>query len=583
MAARGSACCLSEKRPREPLAQAAPPEPPTVGSSTVSIEPGCDPDTKVTSTTADEPSLVDGERAAEAIAPGLSLSDMMAKTRRMAATPSPRVPIFDPTKTRLSKPMAPRTALQWIDDQVPEPVVGDKWRARERVRAIVAGLLLTGTDDYHIVVYVRGANPPPKPIEVRPPALAVITWRPLEGTLAFVMLVGVGAAQHSRPQAIADEEELLRIAAWQATHMPPVPRHGEHEGMPGLFYILGVHLSQHRLASCEVEQFGPKQCLCSCTDCDVQAGWDGMLASARRLVEARARELARVMPTEFARQAAMRDNLCETYAEHRGLVEKLFMGDQHGFCQSIANKTAHSHGGESDNNHHQFNYLEFSAPAVEAALMAEDPKRDSGVWACEDGELYVALRWRRLKIWFNSQRTHQCLPAHELLQYACQPAKLRVHARRVADRREAEARACIEADPRLMGTFRSIEHAARFQSSLVGSTTFQQCSVTHQLMRAMRARKCETVLRGHGRVTPAEGMSHAKETSEGEEVARIRALKPGQRLSVCWKDGTHEEGVVVEVCNELLGRPRDIRVRVQYEGRVLHEHLAWRHWRVLES
>ena len=34
----------------------------------------------------------------------------------------------------------------------------------------------------------------------------------------------------------------------------------------------------------------------------MQAGWEGMLARARRLVEARARELARVMPTEFARQ-----------------------------------------------------------------------------------------------------------------------------------------------------------------------------------------------------------------------------------------------------------------------------------------
>ena len=101
----------------------------------------------------------------------------------------------------------------------------------------------------------------------------------------------------------------------------------------------------------------------------MQAGWEGMLARARRLVEARARELARLMPTEFARQAAMRDNLCSAYAEHRGLIELLFLGDQHGFCQSIANKTAPSHGGESDNNHHQFNYLEFAASAVEAALM----------------------------------------------------------------------------------------------------------------------------------------------------------------------------------------------------------------------
>ena len=115
------------------------------------------------------------------------MATVQAKWSRAAPA---KVPWLDPAKTRVSKPMDPWTALLWIDSQVKEPDDGVAWRARERVRAVLAGLLLAGDDGYHVVVYVRGANPPPRPIEVRPPALAVITWRPLEGTLAGVRHAG---------------------------------------------------------------------------------------------------------------------------------------------------------------------------------------------------------------------------------------------------------------------------------------------------------------------------------------------------------------------------------------------------------
>ena len=135
-----------------------------------------------------------------------------------------------------------------------------------------------------------------------------------------------------------------------------------------------------------------------------------------------------------------------------------------------------------------------------------------------------------------------------------------------------------------MGSFRCIEHAARFQSSLVGTTTFQQCSVTHQLMRAMAAHRCEHVLRGHGPKSDGTRAATPKkmaEVCEAEMLASVRALEPGQRVEVHWDDGACEVGRVVEVCDELLRRPTDIRVRIRYEDRVLYESLAHRHWRVV--
>ena len=93
-------------------AAAASNEPPTVGRSTVSIEPGRDPDTMVTTIADAAPSLVGCERAADAIAPGLTLSDMMATVQSKWSRAAPaKVPWLDPAKTRVSKPMDPWTAL----------------------------------------------------------------------------------------------------------------------------------------------------------------------------------------------------------------------------------------------------------------------------------------------------------------------------------------------------------------------------------------------------------------------------------------------------------------------------------------
>jgi len=318
------------------------------------------------------------------------------------------------------------------------------------------------------------------------------------------------------------------------------------------------------------------------------------MEGARAITMAHAKELARMFPTEWARQAAMRDNLVEPYAKHRDLVEALFIGDQHGFCMSAAGKTAPSHGGESDNNHQQYNYLEFFAPEYIVQQLAADPKYDVGIWACEDGMVFTRLR-PRLRLYFNSKRTHQCLPSRTLLPFACDVRHLRVEAEKFQSHRETEVLVAVRAQPELMRSFRYEVDAAAFHSSLGGATTFQQQSVTNQLLRALVAKREESVLRGFQPGKPHVHMrpesAPLKKPSAAERKAmdardrrRICALKAGQRIGVGWHEsGMYEEGVVVEPWTpELVKSARDMRVLVRYGERALFEYLGFREWRCLD-
>ena len=131
----------------------------------------------------------------------------------------------------------------------------------------------------------------------------------------------------------------------------------------------------------------------------------------------------------------MRENLLTSYAKHAEVVEKTHLGEQHGCCISLGNKTAAIHGGE---NFGQFNALHFSAPGLVKQLLDANPQLDLGVWAMFFGEVLVKLR-PALHIIFNSSAGHACIPAMRLLPWANDAPKLAVEATRFAAERTAAA------------------------------------------------------------------------------------------------------------------------------------------------
>ena len=100
--------------------------------------------------------------------------------------------------------------------------------------------------------------------------------------------------------------------------MPKVPRKGFHLLMPGSFFCLGTHHSQHAGARFEVENYGPNKCRCGRVHCDPNTDWRAALETARQITLFAEAELARAMPTEFARQAALPENLLEAQVCSRG-------------------------------------------------------------------------------------------------------------------------------------------------------------------------------------------------------------------------------------------------------------------------
>ena len=178
-----------------------------------------------------------------------------------------------------------------------------------------------------------------------------------------------------------------------------------------------------------------------------------------------------------------------------------------------------------------------------------------------------------------------------LLPFACDAARLRTKATAFAASCEEAALEAVLADPeRLMRAFKTPEAAAAFQSSLIGTTTFQQSSVTRQLLRALVAGREGSVLRdwrrsmpGKRRAVPGPPGSVSEEPEQKSEpdaaLSDIKSLKPGERIRVGWvQSGEVEEGEVVEVCEELVKHPGEQRVRVRYGDRVLYEHLWHREW-----
>ena len=197
----------------------------------------------------------------------------------------------------------------WVDDL---PEVNDYllWKRRERARAILSDLSRSDVD-WRAQLYVRTAVPSDTQFELCPPRLGVFIFIVNSCEFDFVMLVGPGGADHFSAASKLREQQLLSSAEWLACHARPVHRlHPHVADMPGQFFCLGVHLSQHGDASCEVEQFAPPWCKCTKPSCDRMADWRDKVKVVRGIVQESAHELARVMPTEWARQAQYKRHTC---------------------------------------------------------------------------------------------------------------------------------------------------------------------------------------------------------------------------------------------------------------------------------
>jgi len=398
-----------------------------------------------------------------------------------------------------------------------------------------------------------------------------------------------------------------------------------HEGMPGDFFPMGSHLDMHGGAKNSVELFAPKFCRCNAKGCDKDVRFAQEMEAARAAAVNFTMVVEAVMPTEYARQAALKENLLRApYGESREILEKIQMADQHGLCQSMGNKTAASHG--DNNNLNQFNYLHFSAPERIQELLKTSPKMELGVWAAEDGELFVRLR-PRLELMFNSARSHQCLPSYHLIHWACNPQQLKINACKFRDECLAATRIYLTAHPQLVLPFQELEDAVTYQSSLIGTTTYQQRAVVQQLLNAAKAGTQATVLRGFrpssgctiaaanatiaacrssprlsgsgdgaGDTGSGDGRASPPELMPEESLGRQRALVArevdrhsrnvtarGTRIRVLWDiDGWHS-GEVVGVLQTL--DPKDFKTSVLYDGeeKPVNENLHFVTWMMEEA
>lgn len=155
---------------------------------------------------------------------------------------------------------------------------------------------------------------------------------------------------------------------------------------------------------------------------------------------------------------------------------------------------------------------------------------------------------------------------------------------------DGEARAAIEADNELMKGFRSghLELAVRYQSSIIGFTSFQQRAVTHQLLRAaavgeegkrLRSRiaKCEASFEC-GLAKPVRPSFKPRDNIPS--LAAMLALKKGDVVFV-WFDAPPLEmrGTVMDVLPGV--EAGDVGVRVYYPDwdQSLVQALHWKCWR----
>ena len=147
------------------------------------------------------------------------------------------------------------------------------------------------------------------------------------------------------------------------------------------------------------------------------------------------------------------------------------------------------------------------------------------------------------------------------------------------------------AEPELfMRMFRDAELAASFQSSLIGTTTYQQQGVTHQSLRAAAIGRPEHLLRAPWRPRNVDdspqlsgaALKAAKREADHAMKLRMLELQVGDRIYLSWECGTRSDYATIAerpvVGMERSMRAVDVGVRLRYDqepSRIVSEHLGW--------
>ena len=504
-------------------------------------------------------------------------------------------PAFDPAVEALVGPLTPLSLLKIIDD-LPPPSFGFSERSRIRTRAILRGLAFLDigvTIDAYVYIRPEVISSDDEGFELPNDGCRFVVTLYNGELLYFLVCTNISWMRTSSAESMGLHTELVEMMEWQMCHMPELIRKAAiHLGMPGIFHSLSVHISQHPGAVAEIELTQPRgTCRCSrhCTPKQQQAEWRCRRDRARHLSNMQAKELNHAMPTEYARQAAPSEQVLEAYARCRDVLEEAKLGNQDALCQSAGNKTSVDHG--DGNNLGQFNALWFSAPELIWRLLSLDPAFDLGVWSMERGRVWIALR-PLLEIIFNSAAGHCCLASKVLLKHVTDADRLRLKACAYAHERTQVAFAHVIADPSLQGVFQDQLLAAQFQSSLIGTTMYQQRDVMHQCLRAATIGRPEQLLRQvwqpvveeQTQLTPAQS-KEAKRKAEYAMITRLLELRVGMHVRVMWDFGEDRVGEVVEQPFIGIGqRVFDVGVRLCYaDGQIMCERLGYMEWRLVRG
>ena len=167
------------------------------------------------------------------------------------------VPAYDPNTTQMLERLPLRRILLLVR-ALPAATDGEQRRGRQRVE----DMLTTGPWEHGEVgwkgyLYVRGDKPPLTPFTIQPPRAAVFAL--FLSTPLFLETVSPMGDRRATMEGEQEENDLLCAAQWAQRHLPVLPRKGViHLGMPGSFYMHGVHHSMAAGARHQVQRFQPE-------------------------------------------------------------------------------------------------------------------------------------------------------------------------------------------------------------------------------------------------------------------------------------------------------------------------------------
>ena len=168
----------------------------------------------------DQPQL-DTERTPAVVpevAQAMTLQEMCRRANVRYPLADFSVPHYDCARTELLQPMPVHVALRLIDSL--SPIVDNTFEVakRWRARATVEGLLAkSSSEGWHVIIYVRGNEPPPSPPVVRPPRVLVLKVFERE-RVRYLMTVEPEGREHAAPPRLTMEGDLLDLAKWMHLH-----------------------------------------------------------------------------------------------------------------------------------------------------------------------------------------------------------------------------------------------------------------------------------------------------------------------------------------------------------------------------